>query len=411
MFKQQARELLSQAMQTLWANKFRSFLTVLGVVIGTATVISVASLAKGMESGFKEQIEQFGANTAFVGRWKGGPRGRLTPEERKRKPLVLDDAIAISQLPSVVASSPMIRPPGMPPPVKFQGNEMKTSQLRGVSADYANTREVSIKEGRFFNETEDEQTIEVCVIGSNIADKLFDGYDPIGKDIQIANKVFRVVGILAKAKSVFGGPRMDDVIFLPYSTLRNMYPNVEEHNVIASAKQGQLDKMMDDITDLMRRRRNVPYNQEPDFAITTPSGIIDSFNGILWVASMIVIPIVSVALLIGGIGVMNIMLVSVTERTKEIGIRRAIGARRKDIIQQFLLEAAALTGLGGLLGILIGIGISLLINLVAPSLPSRVPILWVAIGFSASVVIGLLAGMYPAIKASRLDPIDALRYE
>jgi putative ABC transport system permease protein len=412
MLKQQTKELLTQAMATLWSHKFRSFLTVLGVVIGTATVIGVASLAKGLEAGVKEQIEQFGSNVAFVSRFSPGPRNSdFTEEERKRKPITLDDAVALSQLPSAMAASPILRPPDLPPPVKFRNNEVRTPQVRGVWASYADTREVSIGRGRFFTETEDHHSVEVAVIGYDIAEKLFSGYEPLEKDIQVGNKVFRVIGVLEKAKSPFGNNNnpADSMIFIPYSVMHAMYPNQEDHFIALGAKQGDLDKLVDEATDLMRRRRQVPFDKPNSFEIRTPSGILESFNQTLAMVAMIVIPIVSVALLVGGIGVMNIMLVSVTERTKEIGVRRAIGARRADIILQFLLEASMLTGAGGIIGIIVGFLISILLNAVL--MPSRVPLIYVFIGFSASVAIGLIAGLYPAFKAARLDPIEALRYE
>jgi putative ABC transport system permease protein len=414
MFKQQAKELFTQAMVTLWSHKFRSFLTVLGVVIGTATVIGVASLASGLESGFKEQIEQFGTNVAFVSRWGGGPRhSELTEEERQRKPITLEDAIALSQLPSAIAASPILRPPGMPPAVKFRGNEVRTPQVRGVWAGYASTREVNIARGRFFNDAEDQHNMEVAVIGHDIAEKLMSGYEPIDKDILIGNKVFKVIGVLEKSKQPFGGggPPVDSLIFIPYNVMHSMFPMQNDHWIALGAKQGQLEKLVDEATELMRRRRNDSFDKPNSFVVNTPSGMVESFNKILLTISMIVIPIVSVALLVGGIGVMNIMLVSVTERTKEIGVRRAIGARRADIIWQFLLEASTLTGIGGLIGIIFGFLISFLLNLLMPNLPSRVPLIWVGIGFSVSVAIGLIAGIYPAFKASRLDPIEALRYE
>ncbi len=412
MLKQQAKELFSQAMVTLWSHKFRSFLTVLGVVIGTATVIGVASLASGLEAGFKEQIEQFGTNVAFVSRLGGGPRHtEFTEEERQRKPISLEDAVALSQLPRAAAASPILRPPGAPPTVKFHNNEMKTSQVRGVWAAYAYTREVAITSGRFFNDTEDQHSVEVAIIGYDVAEQLLSGYEPLGKEIQVGNKVFRVIGVLEKSKNILGGggPNADQMILIPYSVMHAMYPMQNDHFVAIGARQGELDLLVDDARELMRRRRNVPYDKPDSFEINTPSGIQESFGKMLSMVAMIVIPIVSVALLVGGIGVMNIMLVSVTERTKEIGVRRAIGATRKDIIFQFLLEACTLTGIGGVIGIIVGFLISSLLKLF--KFPSTVPMLYVGIGFSVSVAIGLIAGIYPAFKASRLDPIEALRYE
>jgi putative ABC transport system permease protein len=412
MLKQQTKELLAQSMITLWSHKFRSFLTVLGVVIGTATVIGVASLAKGLEAGVKEQVERFGSSVAFISRFGGGPRNSdFTEEERKRKPITVEDAVALSQLPSVVAASPILVPPELPPPVKFRNNEVRTPQVRGVWASYADTREVSIARGRFFTDTEDHHSVEVAIIGANIAERLFTGYEPLDKDIQVGNKVFRVIGVLEKAKSPFGGENNpdDSIIFIPYSVMHSIYPNQEDHFIVLGARQGELDTMVDEATDLMRRRRQVPFDKPNSFEIRTPSGMLESFNDMLAKVTLIVVPIVSVALLIGGIGVMNIMLVSVTERTKEIGVRRAIGARRADIILQFLLEASMLTGAGGIIGIIVGFLISFLLN--ALLMPARVPLIFVLIGFSASVGIGLIAGLYPAFKASRLDPIEALRYE
>jgi putative ABC transport system permease protein len=412
MHKQEIKELFSQAMVTLWSHKFRSFLTVLGVVIGTATTIAVASLASGLERGFKEQIEQFGTNVAFVSRWGGGPRvSDLTEEERQRKPITIEDAQALSQLPAVTAASPILRPSGLPPVVKYRNNEVRTPQVRGTWASYAMTREVTISRGRFFTDAEDEHRIAVCVIGYDIAERLLAGYDPLGKEIAIGNKNFTVIGVLEKAKTTLGGPPVDSFIFVPYSVMKGMYPAQDDHWVALAASSGQLDKLIDQATELLRRRRKVPADKPDNFSISTPSGIIESFNRILLVVSLVVIPLVSVALLVGGIGVMNIMLVSVTERTKEIGVRRAIGARRADIIWQFLLEAMTLTGIGGLIGIAAGFLISFLLNVLLPSLPSTVPLVWVAIGFSFSVLIGLVFGIYPAFKAARLDPIEALRYE
>ena len=405
------REQIIQAMITLWAHKFRSFLTVLGVVIGTATVIAVGSLVTGMQKSVREQIEQFGTNSAFVTKIQGGPhRSELTEEERKRRPLTVDDAIALGQLPSVVATSPILRPSGLPPVVKFHSNEVRTPEVRGVWAAFARTRDITIAQGRFFTETEDEHAVEACVIGSNIADKLLSGYEPLEKEIIVGSKVFRVIGILEKSKSspMGGGMNVDNVIYIPYHVMHTMYPAQREHFITLSAKQGQLDKMIDDATELLRRRRNVAWDQPNNFSINTPSGIIDTFNGMLSVVALIVVPIVGVALLVGGIGVMNIMLVSVTERTKEIGVRKAIGAKRRDIIFQFLTEAVTLTGLGGVLGILFGWGLAEIVKLV---MPTFIP-LWAPItGFVVSVVLGVGFGLWPAWKAARLDPIEALRYE
>ncbi|MFN7927786.1 MAG: ABC transporter permease [Blastocatellia bacterium] len=408
---QHFRELVAQAMTTLWSHKFRSFLTVLGVVIGTATTIAVSSIVSGMEQSFKEQIEQFGTNTAFVSRFNGGPRfGDLTEEERKRKPISYEDAVAVSQLPLVEAASPVLRPDSVPPVVKYRDTQVQTSNVRGVWAAYARTRDVQLETGRFLTDTEDEHKIPVCVIGWQIKEKLFSGYDPLGKEISIGSKVFTIVGTLTQSKQGFGGgPSNDNIIYIPYSLMHSMYPGQEDNFIVVAAASGKLDKMIDQITELLRRRRNVTADQPDSFSVNTASGIIESFGSIMNMVALVIIPITSVALLVGGIGVMNIMLVSVTERTKEIGIRRAIGARKLDIVTQFLLEAMALTALGGVVGIGFGFLVSFILK--AIKFPSAIPMIWVGIGFSVSVGIGLVFGMYPAIKAARLDPIEALRYE
>ncbi len=405
--------IFAQALETLWTHRFRSFLTLLGVMIGTASVIAVGSLVSGLQRDVTEQIEQFGTNTAIISKLPMGrdPNHELSEEERKRKPLTVEDAVAISRLPSVAAVSPILIPSGLPPVVRFHTNEVRTPNVRGVTADYAKIRDITLEQGRFFTETEESHNLKVCVIGHNIADKLFAGYEPLGNQIGIGNKVFAVVGILEQAKSglfASGGISPDNLIFIPFSVMRATYPAQEDIFITAQAASGQLNQMLDEITSLLRRRRNVAAEQPDSFSISTPSGMISSFNEILKVIALIVIPITSVALLVGGIGVMNIMLVSVTERTKEIGLRRAVGARRQDIVWQFMLEAVMLTGLGGVIGIGLGLLVSLLASYV---FPTYAPAIFIAIGFGVSVAVGLIFGIYPAVKAARLDPIEALRYE
>jgi putative ABC transport system permease protein len=271
---------------------------------------------------------------------------------------------------------------------------------------------VHIGEGRFFNGAENEHRSEICVVGADIADKFFPHVSPIGKQILVNEKPFTIIGVFEKLDSFFigdnDGGNQNRAVYVPYETMKKMYPQAKDHFVMAQAQEGKMDKAVEEIRQVLRRRREVPFDKDDNFGVSTPDAITEQFRQITGGIAILMFAISSVGLLIGGIGVMNIMLVSVTERTKEIGVRKAIGARRRDILRQFLIEAMALTGSGGVLGIFIGWLLSLLVNLI---LPVYVPLWAPIIGISVSALIGLVFGMWPAMKASRLNPIDALRYE
>lgn len=414
MRRQEFTECFKLALSTLLTHKFRSALTILGIIVATATVIAVSSLLTGMNKRVSEIVEEFGTNTVYIARFSFGPRfGDLDPEERKRKPLSREDGLAIRDLSTVHAVSVSLFPnEDVPPVVKYNAQQAQQPNLRGVWASYLESRGYLIRSGRFFTEAEDEHRTQVCVIGDNIANTLFNNLEPLDKEIEIRGDRFRVIGVMEKTKASFGEDRFEDnLVLIPYNVFRRYYPKQEEHVISVRAKDKQFDTMVDQLTELLRRRRKVPINAPDSFAINTASSMIDNFKAITGVIALIVVPISGFGLLVGGIGVMNIMLVSVTERTREIGIRRAIGAKRRNIIIQFLIEAMMLTGLGGILGILIGQLISMVINAAMPDLPSYVPMWAVTMGFGASVGIGLLFGLWPAFKASRLDPVEALRYE
>ncbi|MBI4854327.1 MAG: ABC transporter permease [Acidobacteria bacterium] len=404
-------EVVKLSISTLLSNKFRSALTILGIIVATTTVIAVSSILTGMNQRVAQIVEEFGTNTVYVARFKFGPRfGPPDEEERKRKVLTKEDGGAIRDLPSVLAASVSMFPDDdLPPIIKYRSQQAQQPNLRGVWSSYLDSRGYLLSAGRFFTQAEEEHRVHVCVIGSNIASSLFPNIDPMEKEITIKGEKFRVIGVMEKTKASFGEDRFEDsLVLIPYDVFRTFYPSQDEHVISARAKAGQFEKMKEDITELLRKRRKVPINAPDSFEINTSSSIIEQFQSITAVMALIVVPISGFGLLVGGVGVMNIMLVSVTERTREIGIRRAIGARRRNIIIQFLTEAMMLTGLGGVIGIIVGQLISLILNAL---LPSYVPTWAMILGFSLSLGIGLVAGLWPAVKAAYIDPVEALRYE
>ncbi|HMG35250.1 MAG TPA: ABC transporter permease [Blastocatellia bacterium] len=413
MARQDTSESFRMALETLRAHKFRSFLTVLGVVIGTVTVMVIASFISGLDHKFKQEIEVFGTNTIFIYKFDPGIHvGRLTPEERMRKPLSYEDAMAIKELcPSVKYVAPFLGPDDIIK-VRYQDQELYVTQVQGTTPEYERMSSVHVGEGRFFTEAENQHRAEICVIGADIADKFFPQRNALDRQILINDKPLTVVGVVEKQDSFFAGENdggnQNRAVYVPYETMHKMFPQEKDHFIMAQAVEGGMDRAQDEIRQILRRRREVPYDKPDNFGISTPDAITEQFHQITGGIAILMFAFSSVGLLIGGIGVMNIMLVSVTERTKEIGVRKAIGARKMDIRKQFLIEAMALTGSGGLLGIAIGWALALLVNLI---LPVYVPMWAPIVGITVSCGIGLIFGMWPAMKASRLDPIDALRYE
>ncbi|HLY60990.1 MAG TPA: ABC transporter permease [Terriglobia bacterium] len=406
------RENLRLALDTLRTHKFRSFLTILGVLIGTATVIAVASIFAGLDRKFADMAEDFGTRTMFIFKFNPGIHlGRLSKEERMRKELTFDDAMAIKeQCPSIqeVAVEPR-NFEGPPPVVKYKGMQIVNALFLGSTPSGFEVVNDHLADGRFFTEIENVHRQDVAVIGPDIVDRFFPNEDPIGKTILVDGNSFEVIGTLGHRKEL-GDTGSGRVVKIPYLTYMKFYPYTKENLILGMAYEGKLDQAIDEATGVLRRRRHVKPSEENSFGISTAQSFIDQFRQIMSMVVLVTIVISSIGLLVGGIGVMNIMLVSVSERTREIGVRKAIGARRSDITWQFLLEAMTLTGAGGVLGILLGGFISLLIRLVA-DIPSVVPLWSVVVGFAVAVSVGLFFGMWPAMKAARLDPIVALRYE
>jgi ABC-type antimicrobial peptide transport system permease subunit len=300
---------------------------------------------------------------------------------------------------------------GPPVTAKYKGVEMVDTNFSGPTPEQFQTINADLKDGRLYTDIDDLHRRDVAVLGADVVKRLFENEDPIGKIINVDGHSFEVIGTLDKRKQFLGENSNDRMVFVPYFTFKKYYPDARENYITAMAYPGKLDQAKDEVTGLLRRRRNVKWSEPDNFGISSADSIIQQFRNIMGTVVLVTIVISSIGLMVGGIGVMNIMLVSVTERTREIGVRKAVGARRSDIAWQFLLEAMTLTGAGGIIGILAGYTLSFLIRTFVPELPSTVPTWSAVVGFVVSVAIGLFFGLWPAVKASHLDPIVALRYE
>jgi len=402
------------AISTVREHKMRSFLTVLGVIIGTGTIIGVGSIIAGLDGAITNVLRSFGTNTAVV--FKFPFLTAATDEEVHRKSLTYEDAVAIAErCPSVSHVSPYLFPNsfGTGPQIniaRYKGQELYQADVGGTEESYVAGGSAEMSEGRFFTDAENQHHLPVVAVGADVPRALMNGEDPIGKWVDVNGHKFEIIGVMKRPAASF--PGQNDVRFLlPYFTMKKMFPAARENMLIVVALPGMLPAAIDETRAVMRIQRHVPPNKPDDFSISTSEQMVEQFHSVTAMVALVMVVLSSIGLLVGGIGVMNIMLVSVTERTREIGIRKAIGARRADIVLQFLTEAVVLTGLGGLIGMTFGWMISLLARLVFPSLPTSVP-LWAAVlGVVVSVAIGLFFGIWPANKAARLDPVVALRYE
>jgi len=413
------RATLSMALDSVRGHKFRSFLTVLGIVIGVMTAICIASLLTGMRQNIVSMIEEYGTNNIYAFHLSTGPRTGEDRSERTRRPLTLADAETIKAQATAVEDVAWVAPNvgygggSFDDNITYQGRNYRWGNTQGVSPNYSDVYNIVIKEGRFITETDDQQRSNVMVIGVNAAEALFPGMERVaGAQVRMGGYNFEVIGVLEKRKAgFFGENEEDNAVYIPFRTAQKIAPAKGYLLIVIRGRSGQVQEALTQSEEILRRRRQVKFGDPNNFDIKTADKFIEQFDSITAMVGLIAIAISSLGLLVGGIGVMNIMLVSVTERTKEIGVRKAIGARRKDIVRQFLFEAMMLTFLGGVLGVILAVGASQLLMLLIPNLPASVPTWAVITGLSVSIGVGLIFGVWPARKASRLDPIECLRYE
>jgi len=414
----QARENFLAAMETLRSSKVRSALTVLGIVIGVSSVISMAAIIHGLNKFVQDKVESLGSRTYFLTRFPPGLDPSHMPERiRTRKFLEYNYADFIRQAAPDVQIVTTVGTRGF-----FLGDSNLISRgdhsvekviVRGAEPEYTEAIPLfSIERGRFISAFDEEHARSVVVLGAAISESLFPSTDAVGKTVRINGGAYDVIGVFEHDQGLFLGPGVDIFAIIPLSNFKKQYPEAKELVMLFTVpKNVNIELAQGEVIQAMRRLRRVPPDKENDFELTSPDFLSNLWNQLTGALVILTTVISSIGLLVGGVGVMNIMLISVTERTQEIGVRKAIGARRGDIRLQFLLEAVVLTLVGGTIGILIGAGISTLVRTLVPSIPATLSFLWVSIGFAISVGVGLFFGYYSANVAAKLDPIDCLRYE
>jgi putative ABC transport system permease protein len=414
----QARENFLAAMETLRASKVRSALTVMGIVIGVSSVISMAAIIGGLNKFVQDKVESLGSRTYFLSRFPPGSDPTHWPERIRTRRYFeyayadyIREAAPDVEIVTTVATRGFFF--GGINLIIAGGHSVDNAIVRGAQPEYMDAIPLfSIQRGRFITNLDEEHARPVVVLGAAIAESLFPNTDPLGKTVRINGRPYDVVGVFAHDQGLFGGPGVDVFAVIPLSNFRKEYPDAKELVVVFTVPEGvNVQKAQDEVIQAMRHLRRVPPGKENDFEASSPDFLSNLWNQLTGALVVLTTVISSIGLLVGGIGVMNIMLISVTERTQEIGVRKAIGARRADVRLQFLLEAVVLTLVGGTIGILIGAGVSMLVRTFVPSVPAMLSYFWVTIGFVISVGVGLLFGYYPANLAARLDPIVCLRYE
>ena len=420
MQKQLLLDIVQTVIDSLRSHKLRSALTLLGVIIGTSVVVMVGAVLTGLSARVAAITERSAPNVVyFTKEEKIGPSFRTpSAEERQRKNLTYEDALAVAALDLPQAVSPQkIRgsygPTGDKPTMTARGREAINPLLLGVWENFPDIVSVGVDRGRFFTQTERETRANVCVIGNGLATQLFEESDPLDQEVRIDGRIYRVVGVLesASGQGVIGSDELDErIVYAPFETVAKQYPENEATVIVVRAPAGMVDPVIEQVTTTLRVRRNVPPEAPNNFGVNRAEQVFEVVQQIIVGLAAVIVPIAVAGLIVGGVGVMNIMLVSVTERAPEIGIRRAIGARKRDVLVQFLIEAMTLTGLGGVIGIAFGFIFAFIINFVV-NFPAAVPLWAIIVGFLTSASVGLIAGMWPAIRAARLDPVVAIRGE
>jgi len=408
-------ETVMLAINAIRSNKFRSVLTVLGIVVGVSVVVVVASILTGLRTTITSMVEEYGTNNIYAFHLSTGIQlGNRDRSEYQRKPLTKEDGQAIAQqAPAVKEIANVVFLWRLDHTLQYRDHKYRQGNLVGVSSAYPEITNSVVREGRFITDADDTHKRDVIVIGPNVADALFPNYKHVvGTIVTMGGRPFEIIGVLEKRKNTFFGESDEDnTLLVPFETGRKLSPSSDDIMLQIQSHTGMIDKALGQVEAVLRHRRGLKYNQQNDFDLQTASRIIEQFDSITMLLGIVAIAISSVGLLVGGVGVMNIMLMTVTERTREIGIRKAIGARKRDIVRQFLFEAMTLTSFGGLLGVLLAVSISSLLILLMPSLPARIPLWAIVAGLGVSTAIGLIFGVWPARKAANLDPIEALRYE
>ena len=409
------KETVRMALDTLRSNKLRSGLTILGIVIGVMTVIIISSVVNGLNSSVSGLVESLGTNVIWVFRFPV-IGVRPTTEMLTRKQLTFDDAMAMKDLPHVVAVSPSLqyrdqRGVQGTVAVKYGTKKFEGTVLEGDTASVKDVYDLNLKYGRFFDDGDVERAANVVVLGTDTADALFDTLDPVGKDVTIAGMVFTVIGVMDKRPQAFGGGKNpeDNKAYFPVTTFHKIHPEVLDYWIsLKFDDQKNKALVQDELQELLRRRRKVKNEAPDNFAIFGTDSLTRLWDQITFGLFALMLSLSAVGLMVGGVGVMNIMLVSVTERTREIGVRKAIGATKTMIMGQFTLEAMTLCAVGGLIGVLSGSAIGFSVHFFFPAALSAI---WIGAAFASSCAIGLIFGIYPAWKAANLNPIEALRYE